>query len=201
MNINSERKIHDRAACLEIMLRFEMPAHVIRHSEVVAAVALYLARRLNQHGYKLDLDLVRASGLLHDITKKYSFTRPLNHSLTGAKLLKKLGYPEVAGVVGQHVRLRASRPAGLITEAEVVNYSDKRVVNDAVTTLAERLAYIQERYGRTEPDRSRIEQMWQRTFQLEQEIFRFIPGGPDQLLSLRPEPEESYEPAWAAGPQ
>jgi len=116
MNRNRRAAIPDQALCLELMARYEMPPHVVRHSQTVTTMALYLTRRLNQVGARLDPDLVRAAGLLHDITKRHSFNRPLDHALTGAKLLKRLGYPEVAEVVRQHVRLSASRPRDLLAE-------------------------------------------------------------------------------------
>jgi len=196
MTSDLEIKIPGRAVCLDLMIRFKMPAHVIRHSEVVCALAVHLSQKLNQHGYDLNLDLVRAAGLLHDITKRYSFNLPLNHALTGAKLLKKLGYPQVAEIVGQHVRFSSFRPAGRISEVEIVNYADKRVVNDKITTLAGRLAYLKDRYGRTEQDRIRLEKLMEQTFLLEKQIFKYIPGGPDQLLGLEIEADDRYGPAW-----
>lgn len=176
--------IPDYAACLELMARHQMPEHVARHSRVVCALALYLTCELEKQGLKPNHELVRASGLLHDITKRYSFNRSLDHALTGAKLLKKLGYGPVALIVRQHVRLSSARPPGRISEVEVVNYADKRVVNDEVTSLAERFAYIKNRYARTEEARAYIDLYTSQILQLEKEIFDIIPGGPDQLLHL-----------------
>lgn len=184
MNRNRRANIPDQATCLDVMARYEMPAHVVRHSQTVTTVALYLARRLNQVGFKLDPDLVRAAGLLHDITKRHSFDRPLDHALTGAKLLRKLGYPEVAEVVRQHVRLSASRPADLLAEPEIVNYSDKRVVNDKVVSLDDRIAYIKERYATTAEAGKWLERAMSRFYGLEKRIFSLLPEGPDHLIRL-----------------
>ncbi|MFH1136829.1 MAG: HDIG domain-containing metalloprotein [Pseudomonadota bacterium] len=173
--------------CLELMSRFGMPPHVVRHSQAVCGVALYLGRGLLIHGVRMDLDLIRAGALLHDITKVHSFKRPLDHALTGAKLLRKLGYPrQVEAIVRQHVRLGRSRPRGRITEIEIVNYSDKRIVNDQVTSLAERLAYIRDRYARTPEAAARIEEYAKVTFRLEEEIFEVLPGSASQVLAVDP---------------
>ncbi|MBW2623059.1 MAG: HDIG domain-containing protein [Deltaproteobacteria bacterium] len=166
------------------MARVEMPPHVIRHSQVVCGLAVYLAKKLIGLGRPIDLELIRAGGLLHDITKRYSFDRPLDHALTGSKLLRKLGYPHVARIVRQHVRISASRPQGRISEPEIVNYADKRVVNDTVVTLEDRFIYIKDRYARTEMARIYIDQMSAWVFGLEEEIFQIIPGGAEQLLAL-----------------
>ncbi len=176
--------VPDYAGCMDLMRRFRMPANVVRHSQVVCALAFFLGEALKKQGLEMNLDLIRAAGLLHDITKRYSFNRPLDHALTGAKLLKKLGYIEVAGIVRQHVRLSPSRPPGRISEAEVVNYADKRVVNDKVTSLAERCAYIMDRYAKNAEARLFIDYYTRRIYELEAEIFSLIPGGPEQLLDL-----------------
>ena len=189
MNHFAPETLPDRDTCLALMARYGMPAHVMRHSQTVCAVALYLSRRLAEQGLYLDHRLVQASALLHDITKAYSFNRPLDHALTGAKLLKHMGYRDVAAIVRQHVRVSPSRPQGRISETEVVNYSDKRVVNDQITTLGERLDYIRDRYARTPEIAARIQKYAVFTFQLEKEIFAIVPGGPDQLHSINVERE------------
>jgi len=173
------------------MARYRMPAHIVRHSLAVCAVALYLTQGLVAKGFPLDPDLVRAGALLHDITKVHSLQSPLDHALTGAKLVKKLGYPRIAVIVRQHVRLSRSRPRGRITETEVVNYADKRVVNDQVTTLADRLGYIRKRYGRNPEAAARIEKFSALAYRLEKEIFSVLPGEPGQLLNIDLEKEIS----------
>lgn len=175
--------------CLKILNRFEMPAHIIRHSQAVCSVATYLTGALKLKNAILDLELVRAAALLHDITKRYSFDRPLDHALTGAKLLKKLGFPPVASIVRQHVRISNSRPEGRISEVEIVNYSDKRVVNDTVTTLDERISYIRSRYGGTPEALERINKYAATTYRLEKEIFEIIGGEPSQILFINTQGE------------
>ena len=86
--------------------------------------------------------------------------------------------------MGQHVRLSRSRPKGRISEVEIVNYADKRVVDDRITTLVERLHYIRGRYGRSPEALARIDQFSSLAFQLEEEIFAVLPDGPEQLLQL-----------------
>ena len=189
MRFDSDLSIPDQKTCMEIMTRFEMPPHVIRHSQVVCGLAVYLAKKIIGPARPVNLELIRAAGLLHDITKRYSFDRPLDHALTGSKLLRKLGYPRVARIVRQHVRVSASRPQGRISEPEIVNYADKRVVNEAIVTVEDRFIYIKDRYARTEMARFYIDQMSAWVFGLEEEIFQIIPGGPEQLLALDIEPE------------
>ncbi|MEW5725278.1 MAG: HD domain-containing protein [Thermodesulfobacteriota bacterium] len=174
----------DEATCLALAERYDVPAHVVRHSKMVCGVALYLARRLQEQGLTLDAELIRAAALLHDLTKHFSFHRPLDHALTGAKVLKKQGYHRTASVVRQHVRVSASRPPGRVSEVEIVNYADKRVREDEVTTLDDRLDDIRRRYGRTPEALASLERFSAAIYQMEKEIFAVLPGGPDQIMSL-----------------
>ena len=182
-------RLPGEADCLALMNHYMMPPHVIAHSRAVCGVAMYLTRALNANGVSLNPDLVRAAALLHDITKRFSFNRRLDHALTGAKLLRKIGYVEIASIVRQHVRLSVSRPPGRISEAEIVNYADKRVVEDQVTTLTDRINYIKNRYGRTPEALAVIDRFSAQTFEVEKDIFALIPGEPSDLMSLKTEEE------------
>ena len=50
-----------------------LPQNIIRHSEQVTKVALYLGRKLIEKGEKVNLELLRAACLLHDIAKSVEF--------------------------------------------------------------------------------------------------------------------------------
>lgn len=64
--------IPTREECFELIRRYRMLPHIVQHSKLVAKVALLIARKLNSHGQNLDLALVEAGALLHDITKTMS---------------------------------------------------------------------------------------------------------------------------------
>lgn len=91
------------------------------HGRGVADAALALARALNAHGYTLDLELIEAAALLHDIAKGQP-----RHEKAGGELLAQLGFPRVAEIVAAH---RDIDPAGLAapTERELVYLADKLV--------------------------------------------------------------------------
>lgn len=115
---------------------------------MVARVALQVARARRRAGARLDLALIEAAALLHDIGKvaELESDRRVSHVAEGVRILAAAGYPEVARIVGNHV-ISAYVEGGLPESDRVVNYADKRVVHDRVVPLAERLAYIRERYG------------------------------------------------------
>lgn len=158
-----------------------MMDHIVAHSLRVCQVALVLADALGEKRQCVDRNLIQAGALLHDITKTRSFKTHENHAETGGRMLEKMGYPAVAGIIRQHVKLDEYTSGDCLDEAEIVNYADKRVLNDNVVTLARRMQYITERYCRSVEDMRRIAWLWDKTKGLEQLIFSDLAFPPDDL--------------------
>ena len=97
-----------------------------------------------------------------------------------------LGYPEVGRIVGQHVRLESYFASPVPTEAEIVNYADKRVLHDRIAPLPERMGYILERYGQDPVQKQDILQLWGRTEKLEARLFAGLSFAPGELGRLIP---------------
>ena len=163
-----------------------MLPHIVRHSKLVTDVALLIARELNSRGHHLDLALVEAGALLHDITKTICIETKENHAETGAELLISLGYPGVANIVRQHICLDpgSSDPNG-VTEAELINYADKRVKHEEVVGIEERFRDVFERYVEKVPSlRARFDEVLLETQILEQKIFSIIDIAPEQINEI-----------------
>ncbi len=160
-----------------------VPAHIRRHSRQVARVARVLGRWLREYGGQdLDPDLLEAAAVLHDVAKARCLGSLQDHAKEGADILRGAGYAEVADLVGQHVELRGSRPHGRVDEAEVLNYSDKRVRHEEVVSLAERFEDLIQRYGRNHAEaEARIRANWERTRRLEEKLFHRLPFTPEDL--------------------
>jgi putative nucleotidyltransferase with HDIG domain len=174
-------KIPTKAQCYQLMCDMNMMDHIVVHSIQVCRVATFLAEQLVLQGYRLNLDIIRAAALLHDITKTRSFQTEENHAETGGQFLAAQGYPEIGELVRQHVRLdEYSNPVNL-GEVEVINYADKRVLHDQVVSLDKRRAYILERYGKLPEHRERIRRLWQKTLDMEAAIFSRLPIAPQDL--------------------
>ena len=173
-----------RVQCLALMESHGMLPHIRRHSLLVTAVASFLGQVLLAAGFELHLNLIEAGALLHDLGKTPCLGTSENHAHCGAAILTSLGYPEVAQVVKEHVRLEPApadpRP---LREAEVVNYADKRVLHTRVVTLAERFADLKTRYGRTPEALSRIRAMEVKTLTLEDKIFAPLNLTPLDLMN------------------
>lgn len=175
MNLPSDKE------CFRIIRDMEMMDHIVDHSVMVSNVAVCLGMVLKRTTPELNIDLVRVAGLLHDITKTRSFETGEVHSKTGGGLMETLGYPEVADIIRQHVVLDVRSDHGPVSETEIVNYADKRVLHDRVVSLERRLAYIHRRYGTKPEFRRWIRKLWDDTLALEKKLFRKIAFGPDEL--------------------
>ena len=178
--MNGERiRIPTEAECRSLIADMGMLENIVAHCRQVCRVSLLIVDHLKPDG--LNRELVRAASLLHDITKTRSFQTREDHAETGAQLLTDLGYPEVGRIVGQHVFLVRYPASGRPTEAEIVNYADKRVLHDRIVSLSERMDYILEKYGR-EPERERaIRLLWEKTRAMEERLFAGLPFAPAEI--------------------
>ncbi|WP_272913331.1 DVU_1551 family NTP transferase [Desulfohalovibrio reitneri] len=106
-----------------------------RHSRAVARFALRMAEALNVvRGVEnqLDVRLVEAAGLLHDIAKGLP-----DHERAGGAMLADMGYPCVGAVTAEHrdVDPPEERP---LAEREVVFLADKLVQGDRLVPVRRR---------------------------------------------------------------
>ncbi|MBU1343568.1 MAG: HDIG domain-containing protein [Proteobacteria bacterium] len=174
-------KIPSRKECFGLIKKMDMMDHIINHSIMVSNVALFLSIKLKKHSPNLNSRLATSAALLHDITKTRSFNTKESHSETGGLMLTELGYPEVGDIIRQHVILDSYEIHSPISEQEIVNYSDKRILHDKVVSLDKRLEYIQLRYGSKKEFKDHIHRMWSNTVNLENKIFCHLDITPDQL--------------------
>ncbi len=177
-------QIPTKDQCYQMICKMKMMDHIVVHSLQVCRVATFLTEHLNKQNNRLNLDLIRSAALLHDITKTRSFQTREDHALTGGEYLSDRGYPEIGDLIRQHVKLDKYSVAGSISEAEVLNYADKRVLHDEIVVLDRRLDYILERYAETPAHRERINYLWQKTREMENKLFKDLSFVPDDITRL-----------------
>jgi uncharacterized protein len=167
-----------------LLKQYHVPDNIIQHSEMVCKVAVFLAEELNNQGENLSIAEIEAGALLHDITKMEGIERRQDHAKTGKELLHKLGFKRIGEIVAEHVKLREGRNSVSISEEEVVNYSDKRVMHTRVVSLSERFTDLQRRYGFKNLDTKiidRIRMLESETYKLENKIFSKLNFTPEEL--------------------
>jgi putative nucleotidyltransferase with HDIG domain len=183
--------IPTREECFRLMGQYGMLDHIINHSIEVTKVALFISTELNKKGQGLDLGLVEAASLLHDLTKTECFKTKEDHAATGAQLLKKIGYERVGEVVAEHIQLSEGKDSLSISEEEVVNYADKRVQHDRIVSLEERFSDLKDRYGKGKWVLGQLERLEKVTLAVENKIFSILEIDPNDLQSLQLERSSS----------
>jgi molybdenum cofactor cytidylyltransferase len=129
----ASRGVFSPAECAALLNeRLHVPPAVAAHGRAVAEAALRIGEALNHAGYSLNLQLIGAAALVHDMARGAP-----DHARRGGKLLRGLDMPLMAEIVEAHMDLAVleGQPIG---EAEVVFLADKLVKEDRWVGLADR---------------------------------------------------------------
>lgn len=170
--------------CIALLKKYDTPSHIVAHCRRVWDVGRVLGKGLIRCHYPVDLNLIRAACLLHDIGKYPCIVDGTGaHDVRGEQILEEEGFPSVARIVVQHVVLRSST-GGPVREEHVVYYSDKRVVHDEVVSVEDRFVYLKQAYGQLPEAEKWLERMKAETMRLEEAIFALLDFSPEDLLVL-----------------
>lgn len=178
---------------------FHTPPHVRRHCGIVEYVALSLSKKFLEKGIGVNLDIIRASALLHDFVRVIDFRvfepsafpfqaseediqfwyqlrekyRGYHHAEVGATILEARGYPEIAKVVRSHRFLQIEK--GFASwEEKIVYYADKRVKHAKIVSLKERLEEGRIRNAPETLGNKKARALDQKVFELEREIMEAL---------------------------
>lgn len=177
--------IPNEQECILLLEKYNTPHHIVLHSRKVWEVGRLLGEKVKNHS-EIDIDLLRASCLLHDIGKYPSILGGKKyHDVIGEEILIEEGLASVGNIIVQHVILR-SDVALRVCEEHLLFYADKRVVHDSVVSLDERFLYLIDTYGKTSEAIRRLMEMKEETKRVEDAIFGFVDFSPDEIISLIP---------------
>jgi putative nucleotidyltransferase with HDIG domain len=126
----ARREVPTRAECEAILAVCCVAPAIVRHSRLVADVAQRIAHALSQSGLSLNMELVLAGALLHDVAKG----KP-DHAGAGAAILRSMDFPQVAAVVASHTDLDFD---GRLDEFAIVYLADKLMTGERPVTIEER---------------------------------------------------------------
>jgi len=115
--------------------------HVRRHCRKVAEVARGISKAVINTGKTIDIDLVRAASLLHDIAKTSS-----EHDIEGGRMLTGFGFGKTGHVVSLHTDIFAAgeKPS---MEAMIVYLADKYIRDEEPVSVEERYSRAEVKYG------------------------------------------------------
>lgn len=123
--------------CFHLLKREETPEKVIRHCCKVSEVACLLGEALNQQEMNFDLDLIRVSGMLHDIARAKE-----EHWIVGADILSSMGYHREAHIIKHHMNHTPTTRLELLTELDLICLADRTVLENKFVGLDERMDYV-----------------------------------------------------------
>lgn len=165
-------KIPSEKECYKLLKENSVPKNIVRHSEKVKEFALKLAEQLQENGERVNLNLVKAGALLHDIDKIQTIKGKGSHGEQGYKKLKEKGFFKVAEIVKKHVLERVNELNSI--EEKIVFYADKRVQDNKIVSLKERLEHVEKKYGSNSEIREKIVQSKPLVLKLERELMEKI---------------------------
>lgn len=117
--------------CERLWNKYHTPSEVRRHCEKVCEVSLKLANALKDKGIFLNMDLIQAGALLHDIARAEE-----SHAERGTRWMIKEGYPRVAELIRQHHDLVTI--SDVPDETQIVYLADKMVKGTQIVSVEER---------------------------------------------------------------
>jgi putative nucleotidyltransferase with HDIG domain len=174
----------------EILRSLALPDGIVVHSRGVTRVARAAAQLVADAGIPIDLDLVEAAALLHDLDKPLIRRTGEPHGLVAARQLAEMGYPELGPAVASH-------PVSCLVDDErfprgwpsvIVAVADRHVAQEFMT-IDQRIDDMLRRH----PDyRRSLEAARRPAHALEQELADAAGLEPDVLVARLRE-------AWAAG--
>ncbi|MBS3116521.1 hypothetical protein J4421_02895 [Candidatus Woesearchaeota archaeon] len=167
-------KLPTHQQCLELFDTYKVPLNIKEHCLKVNKIAVFLAKKLQESGVKINLDVVDRGSLLHDLFKIAAIENPYPN-----KFHKRAFTPEE---LAMRERLRQKYPGkfeneiayeelkepypklALVLKKEgdpynrtrnweesIIHYVDMRTLRDDIVSLDARFAYFEEKYKRDDP--------------------------------------------------
>lgn len=152
---------------LKLLRKAGCSGEVVAHCIAVSRIAVEIAESCLRKGRKLDLTLIKAGSLLHDIGR--AVTHDVKHGVMGAALARAMGLPaSIVRIVETHVG--AGIPADeaeelglpkkdylpLTAEEKIVCYADKLTKGDERVEFAQALREFAQTLGACHPALTRL---------------------------------------------
>lgn len=188
--------VPDQQMINNLICEFATPKHIIKHQEGVAKVADFLAEAIFQRGVFLDLNLVHASAILHDLVRYVNFFSfdvgqfaenvskqkqaiwedvtgkyaNMHHGDAASLILESKGYSSCAQVISHHKSKAILSDQIMAMEEKIVFFADKKVLHDRIVTVKDRLLDGRVRHAVKDLSKQRI--LENRIKALGEELFR-----------------------------
>jgi len=143
---------------------------VIEHCKTVAELAVDIAKACERRGLNVDLQMVEAGALLHDIGR--SKTHSVHHVIIGVEIAKSLSlHPSIISIIERHVGggITADEAVKLgwpkksympqTIEEKIVAYADKLIEGSRRVPIERTVQKFMEELGEDHPAIKRIKKL------------------------------------------
>ncbi len=142
-------KIPSLEKCEFLIKKYKMPENIKAHTKKVREIANFIAKKISENNFNVDLILVDRSALMHDLMKMHCIANNCRHAKEAESVLSKEGFSEFGKILRLHgldevLEFDEKTPI----EAKIVWYADKRVNHAEKVSLKERYEYLKETYGK-----------------------------------------------------
>lgn len=152
---------------IKLLERSGCSKKVIQHCEIVAELAVKMAKILQGKGFNIDLRLVEIGALFHDIGR--SKTHSVDHVIAGVEIAKSLALPDaIIRIIERHVgggippneaeQLSWPRKSYMpeTLEERIVCYADKLVASNRKVPIEQTIAHYVRKHGKNHPSIARL---------------------------------------------
>lgn len=146
-----QRNVPTEEECYAIIKSANTPLKVFNHCQQVAQLSCLIAGCLIKSGCQMNLELIRAAALLHDLAKGEP-----RHAHVGARML--MNYPKVAEIIAEHTDICPSPMDQGLSEKEIVYLADKLVNDNQIISLQVRFSGCLEQYKNNQEVLNKIRQ-------------------------------------------
>jgi len=205
--------IPTREECFNLMDKYRVPIGVRKHCLVVNKVAVFLAKKLRAAGVDIDVNVVDAASMLHDLLRMVNFQSFegavredrevwdelkelygfMDHADATHQVLKDI-YPRIAQTIKMHGVHAVMEGKPKTWEDKVLAYADRRVMHTRVVSVDVRYEDLQfrhadffEKFG-MDP---KVEK--KKILKLEKEIFEHLKIEPGKKLAKKYHPDINKE--------
>ncbi|MFH1649605.1 MAG: HDIG domain-containing metalloprotein [Candidatus Woesearchaeota archaeon] len=202
-----------RDECLTLINRYRMPHNIRRHTAAVLTLSMALAKKLNDKDMHVDLDVLRAGAMLHDLFKvkdimdvddgqlsehpeedwavwrKLKEEQKLPHDEAICQLLLPK-YPKVATVIREAGFMNIFVRGFSSMESKILYYADKRVMHDKIVSVLDRLDEGYSRYLRHHNNAISMSLAYEKIKELEDELMQKAGAEQESFNALNAEAQK-----------
>ena len=155
---------------LKLLSRSGCSNKVIAHCKAVSALAVQIAKACEKKGLNVNIKLVQAGALLHDIGR--SKTHSVDHVVVGAEIARSLNLPEsIVYIIERHVgggiTIDEAKKLGWpvksylpqTPEEKIVTYADKLVEGPRRVQIERTIKKLSRELDETHPSIKRVKKL------------------------------------------